>query len=233
MMQVRCQRCGWMITLGRDAVALALAEAQQSQEQYHMIYCQRCRHAIKVQVTELRRRLPKDYPSQRSGRSPRSPKKSRPEPAISGRLSGACRGSLFGKEMRYGDSLSELWLDFSVGRRGGRRGDCRGGAKAGRPSHRALPAVPVGHSGVARGVEGGAAAAPAPVAEAPAPVEAAPVPKKPRAARKPAAKAKAAPKKKAAAKKAPAKKAKPKAKAAAKPKAKAAPKKAAKKPAAK
>ena len=62
MMQVRCQRCGWMFTLGRDALALALAEAQQSQEQYHMVDCPRCRHAIKVQVTELRRRLPKDYP---------------------------------------------------------------------------------------------------------------------------------------------------------------------------
>lgn len=62
MMQVRCQRCGWVLTLGRDTIALALAEAQQSQEQYHMVDCPRCRHAIKVQVTELRRRLPKDYP---------------------------------------------------------------------------------------------------------------------------------------------------------------------------
>ena len=62
MMQIRCQRCGWMITLGRDTIALALAEAQQGEEQYHMVDCPRCRHAIKVQVTELRRRLPKDYP---------------------------------------------------------------------------------------------------------------------------------------------------------------------------
>jgi hypothetical protein len=27
-----------------------------------MVDCPRCRRAIKVQVTELRRRLPKDYP---------------------------------------------------------------------------------------------------------------------------------------------------------------------------
>ena len=62
MMHVRCQRCGWMFTLGREAIALALAESQQSHEQYHTLDCPRCRHAIKVQATELRRRLPKDYP---------------------------------------------------------------------------------------------------------------------------------------------------------------------------
>jgi phage FluMu protein Com len=62
MMQVRCQRCGWMMTLGRDAIAWALAEAQQHQEAYHALDCPRCRHVIKIQVTELRRRLPADYP---------------------------------------------------------------------------------------------------------------------------------------------------------------------------
>ncbi len=62
MMQVRCQRCGWMQTLGREAIALALAEAQQSHEQHHVVDCPRCRHAIKVPVTDLRRRLPTHYP---------------------------------------------------------------------------------------------------------------------------------------------------------------------------
>ena len=61
MMQVRCQRCGWMLTLGREAIALALAEAQQAHEQYHMVDCLHCRRAIKVQVSELRRKLPADY----------------------------------------------------------------------------------------------------------------------------------------------------------------------------
>ena len=62
MMQVRCQRCGWMLTLGREAIATALAEAQQSHEQHHVIDCPHCRHAIKVPVAELRRRLPANYP---------------------------------------------------------------------------------------------------------------------------------------------------------------------------
>ena len=61
MMQIRCQRCGWMNTLGRESIAMALAEANKSQEHYHMLDCSRCRRAIKVQVTELRRHLPADY----------------------------------------------------------------------------------------------------------------------------------------------------------------------------
>jgi len=51
-----------MQTLGREAIALALAEAQQSHEQHHVIDCPRCRHAIKVPVADLRRRLPANYP---------------------------------------------------------------------------------------------------------------------------------------------------------------------------
>ncbi len=62
MMQVRCQRCGWMLTLGREAIAMALAQAQQSHEQHHVIDCPHCRRAIKVSVAELRRRLPANYP---------------------------------------------------------------------------------------------------------------------------------------------------------------------------
>ncbi len=62
MMQVRCQRCGWMMTLGREAIALAIAEAQQGQEQYYSMDCPHCRRTIKVQVAQLRRGLPADYP---------------------------------------------------------------------------------------------------------------------------------------------------------------------------
>jgi hypothetical protein len=51
-----------MLTLGRDAIAYALAEAQQHQETYHALDCPRCRHVIKIQIAELRRRLPTDYP---------------------------------------------------------------------------------------------------------------------------------------------------------------------------
>jgi hypothetical protein len=61
MMQIRCQRCGWMTTLGRESIALAVAQAQHGHEQYHMVDCPRCRRAIKVQVAELRRHLPANY----------------------------------------------------------------------------------------------------------------------------------------------------------------------------
>ena len=62
MMQIRCQRCGWMLTLGREDTALALAQAQQRHEQYHALDCPHCRHVIKVRIADLRRRLPADYP---------------------------------------------------------------------------------------------------------------------------------------------------------------------------
>jgi len=62
MMQIRCQRCGRMFTLGRDAIALALAEVQQRHEQYHALDCPYCRHVVKIRIAELRRHLPADYP---------------------------------------------------------------------------------------------------------------------------------------------------------------------------
>jgi DNA-directed RNA polymerase subunit RPC12/RpoP len=86
MMQVRCQRCGWMQTLGRESIALALAEAQRSHEQHHVIDCPRCRHAIKVPVADLRRRLPANYPLPEiappaSNSEPRTEPESAPESA--------------------------------------------------------------------------------------------------------------------------------------------------------
>jgi hypothetical protein len=61
MMQVRCQHCRWMFTLSRDGIGLALAEAQAKNEQYHAITCPQCRHVIKLQISDMRRRLPADY----------------------------------------------------------------------------------------------------------------------------------------------------------------------------
>ncbi|HLF27814.1 MAG TPA: hypothetical protein VJG32_15880 [Anaerolineae bacterium] len=61
MMQVRCQRCGWVFTLSRAAIGLAVAEAQQAQAEYYQEPCPKCRNVIKIQVKELRRRLPPDY----------------------------------------------------------------------------------------------------------------------------------------------------------------------------
>ena len=36
-MQVRCQYCRWMFTLGRDALAMALAKAQAKKERHHAL----------------------------------------------------------------------------------------------------------------------------------------------------------------------------------------------------
>ena len=61
MMQIRCQRCGCMFTFSRDTLGLALAEATAKKAQYHTINCPQCRHVIKLQLREMRRRLPADY----------------------------------------------------------------------------------------------------------------------------------------------------------------------------
>ncbi len=75
MMQVRCQSCGWMFTLGREAIGLALAEAKAHNEQYHSLPCPQCRHVIKLQISELQHRLPPDYvlPEWTPGPEPQSP----------------------------------------------------------------------------------------------------------------------------------------------------------------
>jgi hypothetical protein len=61
MMQIRCQRCGWNFTLGRETIGLAVAEAQTDHLEYFQFVCPNCRHEVKVQVDVLRRHLPLDY----------------------------------------------------------------------------------------------------------------------------------------------------------------------------
>ena len=61
MMQVRCQRCGWVFTLSREAIGFAVAEAQASEAEYYQEPCPKCRNEIKIRVRELRKRLPADY----------------------------------------------------------------------------------------------------------------------------------------------------------------------------
>jgi len=61
MMQVRCQRCGWTFTLSRDSIGLAVAEAEAAGADYYQEDCPKCRHVVKIQMKELRRRLPPDY----------------------------------------------------------------------------------------------------------------------------------------------------------------------------
>ena len=60
-MQVRCQRCSWVFTLNLDAIGMAVAEAEALHAEFHQEPCPKCRNAIKIQVKELRRRLPPGY----------------------------------------------------------------------------------------------------------------------------------------------------------------------------
>ncbi|HZY44731.1 MAG TPA: hypothetical protein VFF70_08280 [Anaerolineae bacterium] len=61
MMQIRCQRCGWNFTLGRDTIGLAVAESNAGHQEYTQFICPNCRHEVKVQVEVLRKHLPMDY----------------------------------------------------------------------------------------------------------------------------------------------------------------------------
>ena len=58
-MQVRCQRCGYMFTLGREAVAAALEEVEQTQAKHYDVVCPKCRRQIKVPVKNMRRFQPR------------------------------------------------------------------------------------------------------------------------------------------------------------------------------
>ena len=58
-MQVRCQRCGYMFTLGRQAVDAALEEVKQTQAKHYNVDCAKCRRQIKVPVKDLQRAQPR------------------------------------------------------------------------------------------------------------------------------------------------------------------------------
>jgi len=58
-MQVRCQRCGAMFTLSREAVAAALEEAEQAKARHHAVDCPKCRHQIKVPIKDIQRLRPR------------------------------------------------------------------------------------------------------------------------------------------------------------------------------
>jgi phage FluMu protein Com len=57
-MNVRCYRCGWSFSLGREAIVAALAEAQASRAKYHAEYCPRCRQVNKISIDQLKRAAP-------------------------------------------------------------------------------------------------------------------------------------------------------------------------------
>ena len=55
MMQVRCQKCGWNFTLGRETIATIMEEIKDSNPTHYMIDCPKCRQGIKVQTRILKR----------------------------------------------------------------------------------------------------------------------------------------------------------------------------------
>jgi hypothetical protein len=55
MMQVRCQKCSWSFTLGRDAIANIMEEIKDSKTTHYMVDCPKCRWGIKVQTRRLKR----------------------------------------------------------------------------------------------------------------------------------------------------------------------------------
>ena len=55
MMQARCQRCGYMLTLGRDMVAAALEEIKETQAKHYNVECPKCRRQIKIPVKNMQR----------------------------------------------------------------------------------------------------------------------------------------------------------------------------------
>ena len=55
MLQVRCQKCGWSFTLGRDTIASIMDEIQESKASHYRVDCPKCRQGIKVQTRLIRR----------------------------------------------------------------------------------------------------------------------------------------------------------------------------------
>ena len=58
-MQVRCQRCGYPFTLGREAIVAALEQVKESEAAHYNFDCPKCRRQIKVPVKNLRRSVPR------------------------------------------------------------------------------------------------------------------------------------------------------------------------------
>ena len=64
MMQVRCQKCGWSFTLGRDAINTIMEEVRESKATHYTLECPKCRHGIKVQTRVVKRYYhPQEEPS--------------------------------------------------------------------------------------------------------------------------------------------------------------------------
>ena len=54
----RCQYCQWAFQMSSEAVASALAAANETNARHHVEHCPRCRKALKIPVDQLRRHVP-------------------------------------------------------------------------------------------------------------------------------------------------------------------------------
>jgi len=59
MMQIKCQWCGWRYTMKRETLEAAVAAAAEKKSIHHVENCPQCRRALKIQVSEMKRRLPR------------------------------------------------------------------------------------------------------------------------------------------------------------------------------
>ena len=57
-MQVRCQRCGFMLTLSHAALVAALEDLDQTQAKHYNVECSKCRRQIKVPAKDIKRFRP-------------------------------------------------------------------------------------------------------------------------------------------------------------------------------
>ena len=54
-MQVRCQRCGLMHTLSREATAAAVEELRETKASHYNVECPKCRRLVKVRAGDILR----------------------------------------------------------------------------------------------------------------------------------------------------------------------------------
>jgi ribosomal protein S27E len=54
-MQIRCQRCGQMFTLSREATAAAVEELRNTKASHYNVECPKCRRVVKVRASDFPR----------------------------------------------------------------------------------------------------------------------------------------------------------------------------------
>lgn len=64
-MQIRCFRCGWSFAIKKEEILFALETLEQSGGVHYDVRCQRCRHANKLSLEQLRRAAPRTETSEK------------------------------------------------------------------------------------------------------------------------------------------------------------------------